>query len=284
MLALTHDGVFHADDCFAGAVLRMYDPTVEIVRSRGIQVMADIVFDVGGGTYDHHQRGGNGARPNGIPYAAFGLIWRDYGAIICGDNTALAAEVDRTLVQAIDAHDNGFPLVTAYALPGVFPATIAHAINSFNPSWDEDQDFDAGYEAAVAWALPVLQRAIARARGTLEAEGVIVEAVLAAADPRIIVLDRYVPWQEALIAQSASALYIVYPSAGTWRCQVVPVAAGQPGARKPLPAAWGGLDGPALAALTGVADATFAHRALFICGAVSKEGAVALAQLAREDA
>lgn|GEM_PF-6359412 len=40
------------------------------------------------------------------------------------------------------------------------------------------------------------------------------------------------------------------------------------------------LDGDALAALTGVADATFAHRGLFIAGAVSREGALALAQLA----
>jgi len=56
--------------------------------------------------------------------------------------------------------------------------------------------------------------------------------VASAADPRIIVLDRFVPWQEVLISLSADALYTVYPSAGTWRCQVVPAAIGKPAARK----------------------------------------------------
>ena len=38
-----------------------------------------IVLDIGGGKYDHHQRGGNGARENGVPYASCGLIWREFG-------------------------------------------------------------------------------------------------------------------------------------------------------------------------------------------------------------
>lgn len=289
MLAVTHDGVFHADDVFGAALLRLAYPAIEIERSRDPRVLAaaDIRFDVGGrsdpatGDYDHHQREGAGKRVNGIPYAAFGLLWRALGQRLCAD-VVLQAEVDRAFVQAIDAHDNGVALTTE-AIPGAFPVTISHVISNFNPSWDEPQEYDARFWEAVALAEQVLRRAIVRAQGVVLAREIVCEAVERADDARIVVLDRFVPWQEALIEVSADALLIVYPSAGTWRVQVVPVKPGQPGARCALPEAWAGLDGEQLIAVTGVADATFCHRGRFIAGAVSREGALALACVALEE-
>ena len=38
-----------------------------------------IVYDVGGGMFDHHSEPRE-CRPNGVPYAAFGLLWRVLGA------------------------------------------------------------------------------------------------------------------------------------------------------------------------------------------------------------
>ena len=37
-----------------------------------------IVYDVGGGMFDHHSEPRE-CRPNGVPYAAFGLLWRVVG-------------------------------------------------------------------------------------------------------------------------------------------------------------------------------------------------------------
>jgi uncharacterized UPF0160 family protein len=276
----THDAVFHADDVFGGAIVRLMWPHEPIVRTRNPATLAAaaLCFDVGGGDYDHHQAGGNGARPNGVPYAACGLLWRDFGPMLC-DDPDVAAEVDRQLIQPIDAHDNGYTLADPrYA--GVWPCTVSHLISNFNPSWHEAQDFDAGYFEAVAFASGILERAIARARGVVEARGVVAQAVTDAADPRIVALPYFVPWQEALIDASAAALLCVYPSADTWRVQVVPVAAGQPGARIALPEAWAALEGEALAALTDVEDATFCHRQRFIAGARTRTGALALARLA----
>lgn len=289
MRAATHDGVFHADDVFGAALLRMAYPAIEIERSRDPKVLtaADIRFDVGGrsdpatGDYDHHQREGAGKRANGIPYAAFGLLWNAIGYRLCAD-AVLHAEVDRTFVQAIDAHDNGVALTTE-AIPGVFPVTISHVVSNFNPSWNEDQNYDTRFWDAVALAEQVLRRAVVRAQGVVLAREIVCEAVERADDVRIVVLDRFVPWQEALVEASADALLIVYPSAGTWRVQVVPVTPGQPGARHSLPEAWAGLDGDQLVAATGVADATFCHRGRFIAGAVSREGALALAHVALEE-
>ena len=84
-IAATHDGIFHADDVFAAAILRWEFPQVQIVRTRDQRRLAaaDLRFDVGGRSdgvtdFDHHQREGAGVRPNGVPYAAAGLVWVTY--------------------------------------------------------------------------------------------------------------------------------------------------------------------------------------------------------------
>lgn len=285
MKVVTHDGVFHSDDVFAGALVRRLWSEAAIVRTRKPELLAlaDLAFDVGGGMYDHHQPGGNGVRPNGVPFASFGLLWRAYGWSVCGDSHDVAIEVDRQLVQAIDAHDNGYTITTPL-YDGVGPCTVSHLISNMNPSWDEEQDFDRRYHQAVAFAADVLDRAIVRARGVVLARGVVRQAVADAIDPRVVVLPYFVPWQEALVEASAEALFCVYPSAGTWRVQVVPVKIGQPGARLSLPAVWAGLEKGELAHITGVADATFAHRGRFIAGAETRTGALALAALAAKEA
>ena len=281
MNVVTHDGVFHSDDVFAGALVRRLWPEAAIVRTRKPELiaLADLAFDVGAGMYDHHQPGGNGVRGNGVPYASFGLLWRAYGWSACGDDQKIADEVDRQLVQAVDAHDNGYVLATPL-YDDAKQYTVSHLISNMNPSWDEEQDFDARYHQAVALAALILDRVIVRARGVIRAKSEVRQAIADAIDPRVVVLPYFVPWQEALCEQSKDALLIVYPSVGTWCVRVVPVTPGQPGARMPLPFAWAGLDGEALRELTGVIDATFAHRGRFIAGATTRNGALALAKLA----
>src|SRR3712207_1683731 len=92
----THPGNFHADDVFAVAVLSLAEGPLEIVRTRDAEALdaADARVDVGGksdpetGDYDHHQRGGAGERPNGIRYASFGLVWKQYGTSLAGSPEA----------------------------------------------------------------------------------------------------------------------------------------------------------------------------------------------------
>lgn len=299
MRVVTHDGIFHADDVFAAATLLIaHAGNVRIHRTRDPRRLAaaDLAFDVGGGAYDHHQPGGNGQRPNGIPYASFGLVWRDYGtravrqALPSGhalddDQAAeVAAEVDRLLVQPVDAADNGVALHTGEpAFDGVRGVSVSTVISWMNPGDDAHGlgvlvENDAWW-SAVGVARTILDRAIAVAAATVGGRRVLRDAIAAAAGGPVVVLPRYVPdWQAALCATDAQ--YVVYPSAGTWRVQGVPAAYGRPEVRRPLPAAWAGLDGAELAALTGVADATFAHRGRFIAGAQSQAGAEALAALA----
>lgn len=58
-----------------------------------------IVFDIGRGRYDHHQRDSR-VRENGVPYAAFGLLWEELGSGILGET--LAQRFDEEFVQPLD--------------------------------------------------------------------------------------------------------------------------------------------------------------------------------------
>ena len=98
--AFTHSGKFHADDVFSSALLLSVNP--EITIHRGSQVPEDfkgIVFDIGRGKYDHHQRDSR-IRENGVPYAAFGLLWEELGAEILGEE--LAEKFDAVCVEDLN--------------------------------------------------------------------------------------------------------------------------------------------------------------------------------------
>ena len=103
---------------------------------------ADLRVDVGfrddarAGDFDHHQRGFDAARANGVRYASFGLVWREFGARICDGDAEVATAVDETLVQTIDANDTGQRL-TEPIVDGVRPFSISAVIGGFNARWDE---------------------------------------------------------------------------------------------------------------------------------------------------
>ena len=79
---VTHAGKFHADEVFGTVLLEKIFKDISLIRLPEVDAFNlddKLVFDIGGGKFDHHQFGGNGARGNGIKYAAFGLLWREYG-------------------------------------------------------------------------------------------------------------------------------------------------------------------------------------------------------------
>jgi len=284
---VTHNGNFHADDVFSVALFKSLLPSFELIRTRDPELIAraDIVIDVGleydpqRDRFDHHQRGGAGERENGIPYSSFGLIWQKYGVELCQGSQELADAVDAGLVSTIDAIDCGH-------VEGVQEGiSLSHTIGMFNPTWQEDTHFDAAFDEAVEFAARVLARFIAAASGGISAKAIVAKAIEDAADPRVIVLEQYTPWKRTVRTMSEEALYVLYPSqTGEWRIQTVPVEHGSFENRKPLPAAWAGLSGAELQAVTGIDDAMFCHNGLFIAGAQSFEGTMKMATMALQDA
>jgi uncharacterized UPF0160 family protein len=143
---VTHDLTFHADDIFAVATLLLVlgEENVKVVRSRDKEIVdkGDYVVDVGmvndpeKNRFDHHQEGGAGVRPNGVPYASFGLVWKKFGKKISG-NDEVAEKIDKIIVQWIDATDNAVQIIET-KVPGVYPYDIGLFFNTFTPDWKEE--------------------------------------------------------------------------------------------------------------------------------------------------
>jgi len=289
----THSGTFHADDVFACALLRLaHNDQVVLQRSRDMAVIeaADVVFDVGGiydpscRRYDHHMRD-KPLRENGEPYSSAGLVWRDFGgqvlsallpAVTESMRNAIQRKIHDGLIRDVDLMDNG--AMTPQV--GHFSAVIELFNNTFV---ETERDENAAFDQAAEMASHVIRRAIAKASAAVMAEDQVAAAAAAASDPRIIVLETRLPWDDAVFELDLStALYVVRPAGRDWTCSAIPPERGSFAQRKSLPEAWGGLRDQDLARLTGVQDATFCHPARFVCGAVSREGALRLAELAAD--
>ncbi len=81
---ITHNGVFHADDVLCSALLKKINPNIKIIRTNDVFPYLErkdyIIFDIGMGKYDHHQPLEEKAkRPDGTPYCALGLLWKEIG-------------------------------------------------------------------------------------------------------------------------------------------------------------------------------------------------------------
>ena len=293
MKVATHNGSFHADEVFALAALSLLGEPIEIVRTRDADALAaaDVRVDVGfasdpaAGDFDHHQKGGAGERANGVRYASFGLVWREYGARLCDGDADVAARVDQSLVQGVDANDTG-QAVVAPILDGVRPMTVSGMIGGLNRRWDEQLSPTAErarFDEALGLAGPIIAREITSAAAGQRAVRIVEAAVSRARDPRVIELERDVPWKEVVVTQAPAALYVVYPKRQGWGLEAVPRELGSFTNRRDLPEAWAGLDGPDLARITGVDDALFAHAKRFLVVARSRAGIDALAEQALGD-
>lgn len=283
----THSGKFHADDVFAVAtlLLSLKPKSPVLVRTRDPEQLktADFVVDVGGiydpkaYRFDHHQVGGAGKRQSDIPYAAFGLVWKEFGTELSGSDE-VALRVDEVLVAPIDANDNGVNL--SVPKHTIAPYDISDAVRSFIPTWQEgDEGHDAAFDEAVALARRIIEREIKRAQAVVASREKVGEAYERAADKRLIILDEDHSWKDA-ISSFPEPLYVIHPQNGTWRIYAVRDNPHVFMNRKDLPASWKGLRDAEFALATGVADALFCHRNLFMAVAGSKEGALKLARAA----
>lgn len=292
---VTHDGGFHADDVFAAATLILYfrlnKRGVSVSRTRDTDAIrkADIVFDVGGvydqekNRFDHHQEGGAGVRESGVPYAAFGLVWLKYGAAVAGGEKN-AKEIDKYFVQNIDAVDNGVDTYSSVR-EDLKPITIQNLFGSFVPTWLEDQSsVDKSFDRVVLFAVKVLERKIAETKAAILLNQTVKQTYERAGDKKVIVLNE--PFGRVGIVGSLSAysdvLYAVYPQGDrkSWRLVALRDDLGSFKNRKSLPESWRGKGGEELQSITGVDDAKFVHNSGFLAGAKTREGALALAELA----
>lgn len=262
----THGGKFHADDVFSTALLRILRPDFTVQRGFEVPDGFDgIVYDIGDGMFDHHGFD-RALRPNGVPYAAFGLLWKVFGASLVGENQARL--MDENFIQPLDLNDN-----TGEA------CLLADAIGSFNPLWDSDQNEDACFARAVDFAAVVLQNNLDAANAVNRADALVQQAYARMKDG-IVILDRYAPWKNALYR--SDALFVVYPSQrGGWAAQAVnDRKTKRP--KHPFPAAWAGQPTPQLQQRSGIDGLRFCHVSRFMITADTMEAALAACHAAAQ--
>lgn len=269
-LALTHAGHFHADDVFSAALLREIWPDLEIRRVFEVPNGFDgLAFDIGGGPFDHHGPDRQ-CRENGLPYAAFGLLWREFGEGLVGAEQA--KWIDEHFIQPLDKDDN---FGTGDSL--------ADAIGGFNPVWDSTADADARFWQAEAFAAQILKNRLEGARAVNRA-GAVVDKALSRMKDGIVVLPRFAPWKNRL--RQSEAKLVVYPSQrGGFNAQGVPIPDDpQHRLRCSFPERWRGLRAPQLERVSGIHGLRFCHVSGFLVSTNTLDAALSACRAALAEA
>ncbi|WP_431320015.1 MYG1 family protein [Rhizobium sp. YTU87027] len=296
---VTHSGGFHADEVLSSVILTRLFPQARLIRSRApewITPGADrIIYDVGGGydpalrLFDHHQRGAP-LREDGQPYSSFGLIWKHYGrdylvatGVFEAHVDALHASFDLAFVLPIDLTDNG-ALSPSGPLAGL---TLPALLETLKPVFDEtDPDAEnLRFQDAVAVARSFVDAKIAQSAAKLRAEALVLQAIERTGPGRVLELPAGMPFRPAIVKAGADhLLFVVHPRERDW-C-VTGIRRGDEGfeLRADLPAAWAGLTNHDLEAACGVEGATFCHNGRFVAAAKTRGAALAMAELAVQDA
>lgn len=265
--AVTHLGKFHADDVFSTALLKLLNPEIEVSRVAAVpQDFDGIAYDIGLGEFDHHQKNSE-VRENGVPYAAFGLLWRTFGKYLVSEDEA--AIFDEKFVQPLDLDDN-----TGCSDP------IASLIGAFNPSWDSNENTDEKFWQAVEFAKGILSRRIEQSK-SLERAACVVKKALENERDGIVILEKFAPFKQVLC--DSDAKFAVYPSQrGGFSAQAV--ASNEPPyeLKCPFPNEWRGLRDCELAEVSGIESLRFCHNSGFLIAADTLEDTVKACMVAQE--
>lgn len=268
--AFTHGGKFHADDVFSAALLFYLNPEIQIERGNQVpENYEGIVFDIGRGAYDHHQKESR-VRENGVPYAAFGLLWEALGAEILGED--LAAQFDESFVQPLDQNDNTGE-----------KNELATLIGNFNPTWDATGGTDEAFFQAVSVAGMILENKFQRYLGNERADKRVEEVLqvheadlkaskIPAEQERILILPEFVPCQKHL--SETKIAFVIFPSNRGGYCIQPQKREYSMNYKCSFPEEWLGLEKEELVKATGLESAGFCHKGGFLMTTGTLEDAV----------
>ena len=277
--AFTHSGKFHADDVFSSALLLYLNPEIRIIRENKVPEDFDgIVFDIGRGRYDHHQKDSR-IRENGIPYAAFGLLWEKLGPEILGEE--LAQKFDESFVQPLDNNDNTGE-----------KNELATLIGNFNPTWDAQGGNDEAFFQAVSVAGMILENKFERYLGNERADKRVEEileehqkAILSGEkskeEARILILPEFVPCQKRL--SETEIAFVIFPSNRGGYCIQPQKKEYSLNYKCSFPVEWLGLENEELVAATGLPSAGFCHKGGFLMTTGTLEDAVKACEISLAD-
>lgn len=211
---VTHDGVFHADEVFATALIKLVAKSsnnqIEIIRTRNPKILQEhltletsIVIDVGNSEFDHHQElKYNTINGEQISMSSFGLVHKKFlelGLIFFDKDL-------QNLITEIDKADNG-----------VAPSTISTLIRTFTPKWNDKSDtaMDDAFYRAVDFAKVILENMFEKTNANLFAEEIIKDEIqnlktqnefkTNSMKKNYFILETFIPFQETVIKYNETA-------------------------------------------------------------------------------
>lgn len=217
--AYTHAGIFHADDVCTTALLCILGFEGDLNRINNNEVESvpagSLIFDIGGGEFDHHVKDKLQYHEDGCPKAAFSLI----AEAIRIDGMTLEETYPgftRSIAKPIDARDNG------YSSEEIKQSYFAEIVNPFNTLWNHDcENPTKQFWLAVSIVTPIMQRILDRLESVRLAESGVRSADVF---DGVMVLNQFMPWQDYI---DDEVLACAYPSIrGGWNIQLAPVAPG----------------------------------------------------------
>ena len=220
-----HNGIMHSDDvlsaAFLSSIFQLLDHPVAISRMNGKDVIkyaddpAYLIFDVGGGRYDHHDKKHMQYRvEGGFPYAAFGLLWKDFGKSYITEVFKAQTgrdpsddlvekffqEFDKKYVSVIDNRDNNGPKIAS---------NISDAITAMNGRAPCDSQF----MAAVSWAKVAFDAWINSTINSMEDEQELNESLARLPDDALVLeLEHHLKLSGDVHEKCPHLHYVIYPS------------------------------------------------------------------------
>ncbi len=210
---ITHSGRFHVDDVISTIFLSKVIDNVILSRVPTIgnmNVEDKIVYDIGLGEFDHHQKNRNGKRENGIYYSSIGLLWKkigkEYLKKLGVKNIDKTFEyMDKELIQYIDAADN---MQIEYVENKISPDFIKLC----NPQWNENISEDEAFINALKLADGFWDVYIKNAIAEVEGIEVILEKI-AKCKKCYLIFDREMPYRKAIQLSGDNKIkYIIFKS------------------------------------------------------------------------
>ena len=210
---ITHSGKFHVDDVISTIFVSKIMENVVLMRIPIIQnrnLKNKIVYDIGLGEFDHHQKNRNGQRENGIYYSSIGLLWKKFGKKYLEKLNVKYIDktfeyMDKELIQYIDASDN---MQTEYLENKITPEFVKLC----NPEWNEDIPEDEAFINALKVADEFWNIYIKHAIAEVEAIEIILDKIEKSKECYLI-FDREMPYKKAIkIANSDKIKYMIFKS------------------------------------------------------------------------
>ena len=255
---MTHNGIFHADECFAIAFLniaaqRNPQNLFDVIRVNNTNVEQYknkddvIILDIGDGEFDHHgtnnkeyrqyaRKGADGQKEyKRYYYASFGKVVRAFHTLI----NVIADEksykfFDRNFVCKIDGFDNG---------DRTYTSDISQLINEMNPTWNAEvewiaEDVPFNFMDAICFCMFVINKKLEIIQANKDAD-VFLDAAKEKEVNHTIILDKYIPYLGKL---NDTTEYVIFPSQREegWNLTVVKAEDGS--YIHPLPTEWYGYN------------------------------------------